>query len=281
MSRSFLPLWTAPTYNYDRMRQYYICMKNTTKKKLITILPAAIAGVIIAVLLGLALLPALREDKTRTVSAELNGRDDEAMRVLNCCVAYCASHDFSATLSGNIKAGVLGVPYSLDVKGSRVVSGEDYTEAEECASAFIKVGLKKGRKDGEYFVATGEYKDKEFFYNDGRRMDKTKFINRYGLPHDGLTGYIIDGAVISATAVSQNEYKYVLDYHRATEYSKNEIKTLLKTDVDPVYESVELTIVTDGDRAVKITSREKFRVDKFGGTHCAAEYTEVFDYANI
>ena len=102
------------------------------------------------------------------------------------------------------------------------------------------------------------------------------YIAAYGKPFIGLIKYELDGAVISSRKIADGEYEYELDPSRATVYAKNEVRTTIDAKSFPEYRSVSFVLVTDGDRPVEVTTREKFKVDKFGGTTCTAEYKERF-----
>lgn len=253
-------------------------MENTEKKdkgKLLTILLA----VLIVMLACTAFIPTLlSKNSVEGASARTSGIDDDAMRVLGCCNAYVAANDFSTTMRGTVKARVLGIPYTQRVVGGRKVSGEDYTEFAESTSALIKAALKRERRDGEYYVAHGEYKNKRFHYGKAEELSKDDYAKAYGQPFTGTVKYCIDNAIVKAVKSGENSYRYTLDPARATVHSKNEVRTTLGGKSFPVYKSVEFTLITDGERPIKVTCTEKFRIDKFGGTDCTAEYTEIFKF---
>ncbi|MDE7107795.1 MAG: hypothetical protein K2O39_05670, partial [Clostridiales bacterium] len=115
-------------------------------------------------------------------------------------------------------------------------------------------------------------------YNNEQPLSEKNYKARYGQPFTGIVKYKLENAVISATVVGDNVYKFVLDPSKATIYSRNEVKTTLGGKSYPKYSRVEFTHPTDSERPVKVTATEKFRVDKFGGTNCTAEYTEVFNF---
>lgn len=237
-------------------------------------------AVIIVILTGVAFLPSVIESRetsrAATVSSEV---DAEAMRVLGCCNAYAAANDFTTTMTGTVKAKVVGVPYTQKIQGGRNVSRDgDVTEVAESSSALVKAALKRERRDGKYYVSRGDYKNKAFRYNNEKSLSEKQYSAQYGQPFTGIVKYAMDNAVISATVIGDNVYKFVLDPAQSTLYSRNEVKTTLGSKSYPKYSRVEFTLTTDGDRPVKVTSVEKFRVDKFGGTNCTAEYTETFHF---
>lgn len=251
-------------------------MEKTNNKPKVIMSTVAVA--FIALLIGLAFLPAVRQNAT-SASAYAE-RDGEAMRVLGCCGAYAATHDFQTTLDGKIKARVFGIPHTLTVRGGRTVNGDDFCDVQESVSALVKKGLKRQCLDGKYSAVFGEYKNKSFAYGEPTSTTRDGYIAAYGKPSVGICKYELENSVISATCAGDGVYVFKLDPRRATAYSRNEIKTVLDCS-DPEYESVELTVVSDGERATKITVCEKFRVDRFGGTHCAFTYSEVFSYAQV
>ena len=201
------------------------------------------------------------------------------MRILGCCNAYAAANDFTTTMTGMVKAKVIGVPYSQKIHGGRNVSRDGaFTEVAESSSPLVKAALKRERRDGKYYVSRGDYKNKAFHYNTEQPLSEKSYTAQYGQPFTGIIKYNVDNAIISATAVGDNVYKFVLDPAKSTLYSRNEVKTTLGGKTYPKYSRVEFTLTTDGDRPVKVTATEKFRVDKFGGTDCTAEYTETFHF---
>ena len=261
----------------DRENGHNTDMSTTAGKKFIKILPSVILLALIALLAGLSFLPSVRKASSVAVSSE-DRLDAEAVRVLGCSRAYVDGHDFSTVMRGAIKAKVLGVPYTQNVTGSRRVCGDEFSDVTESVSAFIKAGIKRECVGGELFAARGDYKDKAFVYGAPARLDREKYIATYGMPATGLVKYDLDNALVSAESLGKGKYRYVLDARRATKYSRNEVKTTVGGKSYPEYESVEFTLTFDGERAVKITVKEKFRVDKFGGTHCVAQFTETFEY---
>lgn len=251
-------------------------MEKTSNK--LKIIMSTVAVAFIALLIGLAFLPAVRGGAT--VAVAYAERDGEAMRVLGCCRAYAATHDFQTTIEGKIKARVFGIPYTLEVRGGRNVNGDEFCDVQESVSALVKKGLKRRCVGGEYFATIGEYKNKSFVYNESSAVPREQYIAEYGMPSVGICKYSLDDSVISATCAGDGVYVFKLDPHRAAAYSRNEIKTLLDCAY-PEYESVELTVVSDGERVLKVTACEKFRVNKFGGTHCTLTFGETFSYPQI
>ncbi len=237
-------------------------------------------SVALVILTGVAFLPTVfaRREMTRaaTVSYEVDG---EAMRVLGCCNAYAAANGFTTTMTGTVKAKVVGVPYTQKIHGGRTVGRDGtFTDVAESTSALVKAALKRERRDGKYYVSRGDYKNKAFRYDTEKPMSEKNYMARYGQPFTGIVKYKLDNAIISATVVGDNVYKFVLDPAQSTIYSRNEVKTTLGGKSYPKYSRIEFTLTVDGERPVKVTSTEKFRVDKFGGTNCTAEYTETFHF---
>lgn len=252
-------------------------MDNNAKIKWKKALPSICMLVFIAILVGLSFLPCFRGNKT-PVAATAADVDGEATRVLGCCAAYAYSNDFETVLNGKINARVFGVPYTLSVRGGRSVRVGAFEDVMETVSLFIKAGIKKSGSENGYSVSKGEYTKGGFVYGDGTTYEKAEYAARYGKPAVGLTKYDLDNSVIGAQALGDNVFKFVLDPSRATVNCRNEIKTILDLSSYPEYESVEVTLYSDGERAVKVTCEEIFRIEKFGGASCRAEYTEVFDY---
>lgn len=251
-------------------------MDKRAKIKFGKVMPSIILLAVIVLLAGLSFLPALRSASTAVDGAvEL---DANALDALNSCRAYASEHGFSTRISGVVKAKVLGIPYTQNIYGSREVHGDEFCEIAESASAFVKAAVKRECAHGEYAITRGEYNKKSFVYGEPTAMSRNEYVDAYGMPNTGIVKYNLDGAVTSAVCVSENEFRYVLDISAATEYSRNEVRTTLGASSYPDYESVEFTLFTDGERAIKIVAREVFSVQKFGGTRCTAEYTEVFDY---
>lgn len=253
-------------------------MSTAVRSKFKKALPSLALLALVVLLAGLSFLPAVRKTP-KTAATSAGGVDGEALRVLESCRAYAAVHDFQTVMNGKIKAKVFGVPYTQNVHGTRRVCGEEFADVTESVSAFVKAGIKRACADGKYTAARGKYKNKAFVYGAPDSLDRDGYVAAYGMPATGLVKYNLDDSIIVAECVGENVYRYVLDVRRATQYSRNEIKTMLGSKSCPDYESVEFTLTADGERAVKITATEKFRVDNFGGTHCTAQYTEVFEYA--
>ncbi|MCH5165291.1 MAG: hypothetical protein J1G01_02700 [Clostridiales bacterium] len=252
-------------------------MNTSTANKLRKVIPSLILLAVIVLLAGLSFLPQLRY-ASRIGNVTAQGVDQEAMRVLGVCKAYAASNDFESSMNGKIKAKVFGIPYTQKIKGKRTVSGDNFCDVEESVSAIVKVGIKRECVDGKYTASRGDYKNKKFVYKSGREYDKDGYVAAYGRPLTGIVKYELDGAIISAEQLSEDTFRYTLDARRATAYARNEVKTTVGGNEYPIYESVQFTLTFDGKRAVKIVSGEKFRINKFGGTNCTAEYTEIFDY---
>lgn len=244
------------------------------------LLPTAVLFVFIALLIGLAFLPTVRGGAISATAYDGSDprRDAEAMRVLGCCRAYAAAHDFQTELDGKIKARVFGIPYTLAVHGGRTVGGDEFCDVQECVSAIVKKGLKRQCADGKYSAQTGVYKNKAFVYGEPTEMPRNRYVAMYGMPSVDVCKYDTENSVTHAECAGDGVYKFTLDPRRATAYSRNEIKTLLDC-ADPEYESIELVLVSDGERALELTAYEKFRVNKFGGTHCTLTFTEKYSYA--
>ncbi|MCM1368654.1 MAG: hypothetical protein NC184_07600 [Roseburia sp.] len=251
-------------------------MEKRVKVKFGRVVPSLALLAVIALLAGLSFIPALRSAPTAAGGAvEL---DTDAVRVLNTCRAYASDHAFSTRISGAVKAKVLGIPYTQHIDGSREVCGDEFCEVAESASSFVKAAVRKECAHGDYAVCRGDYEKKSFVYGEPRAMSRDEYVDAYGMPNTGIVKYNLDGAIVGATCVSENEFRFVLDATAATEYSRNEVRTTLGASDYPNYESVEFTLYTDGNRAIKIVAQEAFSIKKFGGTRCTAEYTEVFDY---
>ena len=232
---------------------------------------------LIAALFCVALSPAVLNKQKKTEAATLSSVDKEAMRALGYCNAFIGANSFSTAMNGSVKASVVGVPYTQKIKGKRTVNADgSFTDIAESKSALVKAAIKREYKDGNYFVSLGEYKKKAFKYGKGETLSKAGYIAKYGKPFTGLVKYNIENAVISAQPVGENTFKFVLDPDKATEFCRNEVKTMLGGKSYPTYKSVEFTLTTDGEKPIKVVSVEKFRVDKFGGTECTAKYEENF-----
>ena len=234
-------------------------------------------ALLIAALFCVALLPSVLNKQKKTEADTLQSVDPEAMRALGCCTAFIGANDFSTAMSGTIKASVVGVPYTQKINGKRTVNADgSFTDIAESKSALVKAAVKREYKGGSFHVTRGEYKKKAFTYGNGEDLSKNSYISKYGKPFTGLVKYNIENTVIAAQAVGKNSYRFVLDPDKATSFCRNEIKTMLGGKSYPAYKSVEFTLTTDGEKPIKVVSVEKFRIDKFGGTECTAQYTETF-----
>lgn len=251
-------------------------MKQRTVTTVKRFAPIAVIAVLLIVLMAAAIVPAARRARSVEVAAE--NVSGEAVQKLFAADAYARSHEFTTTLDGIIKARVFGVPYSQRVSGGRVVRGDEFTDLAESKSVLVKAGLIRKYENGVYSVAKGKYKKKSFVYDDVKKYDRAGYEAAYGKPCTGLVKYELDGAISEARKNADGSYTYVLDSRRATEFSRNEVKTALGSKSYPTYESVTVILYVDGERPVKATVKEKFRVDKFGGTACTAEYTETFEF---
>lgn len=254
-------------------------MNDIKKNKTKIWITVALALLIIA-LAVLAFLPTMLGPSHTEATSVGSEVDEEAMRVLGCCNAYVAKSGFKTTMNGTVKASVVGVPYTQKIHGGRTIDGKNdiYTDVAESTSALVKAALKRERRDGAYYVSRGDYKNKSFNYNNEKQLSKTNYIAQYGQPFTGVVKYNLDNTVIFAEKISDGKYRFVLDPIHSTIYSRNEVKTTLGSKSYPEYKSVEFTLITDGEKPVKVTTTEKFKVDKFGGTNCTAQYTEVFDF---
>lgn len=254
-------------------------MKKTVEFK--RILPTAIVALLLLALVVVAFLPPVRGGGTAPVAApdKTDKLDPEAMRVLGDVCAYTAKNDFSVKLNGEIKAKVFGIPYTQRVRGERGVSGGVYSERAESKSAFVKSAFKRRSTDGGIEVARGEYKNKKFEYGKPKLMKLDEYEKAFGRPVVGIVRYELDGTVKQAVKVKDGVYKFKLNAKQAARLSRNEVKTLTDCKSHPVYESVSFTLYADGDRPVKICSREVFRIDICGGLRCTATYTETFDFS--
>ena len=223
---------------------------------------------IVGIIAGLAFAPA----PVRALSTS----GDEPTIALEKACAYLAGRDFTAESTGTVKARVFGVPYTQKLTGSRVVTGGAVVETVETSSAFVNAAVKKTAGGGKYTACTGKKKKSSFVYDAPVEYTEEDFIAKFGKPFTGLIKYELDGAVASSRKIADGEYEYELDPSRAALYAKNEVRTTLGIKSFPEYYSISFVLVTDGDRPVEVTVREKFKVDKFGGTTCAAEYKERF-----
>lgn len=240
---------------------------------------AVISAVVILLLGGLSFLPSIRGGSRATaVSYAAMNNDEGALCALGCCQAAVATRAFETSMTGAVKARVFGLPITQRVTGGRTVDGENFCERAESVSAFVKAGMLRECREGTLGAVRGAYKHKRFEYGKVQPLSRDSFIETYGKPNTALVKYELEGAVISAETIGENTYRYVLDPTRATAYCRNEVRTLLGSKSYPKYESVEFTLVTDGEFPLSVTVKEKFEADKFGGTKCSAEYTEVFTF---
>lgn len=241
-----------------------------------------VLSAVIVILAGTAFLPTIIARRSipeaTVVSADV---DAEAVRVLGCCDAYTAANAFTADMTGTVKASVLGVPYTQKIYGSRTVErgGEGFTQIAESTSALVKAAVKRQQRDGKYYVSRGSYKNKSFSYGDEQELSKSNYIAQFGQPFTGVIKYCLSNSIISAQKIDDNTYSYVLDPAHSTVYTRNEVKTTLGGSSYPEYKSVRFTLTTDGERPIRVVCTEKFKIDKFGGTNCTAEYTETFTFA--
>ncbi len=228
-------------------------------------------------LIGLAFLPSVRTRGGAAVQAATE-YDSDGIAKLNACTAYAAAHAFSTAMTGKITARVLGIKYTQKVSGGRTVDGDRFTDVAQSVSSLVKVALKREYDGDEYKIYHGEYRDKNktFAFGDGKTVDKQQYVGLYGKPNIGVVKYAVDSSVMSVKKVGDNAYRFTLDPVRAAAYCKNEVKTTLGGKSYPRYSSIEFTLYFDGDKPIKVTSVEKFRVDKLGGANCTAEYTETF-----
>lgn len=249
-------------------------MERTAKNRTGAIVTAALLAVI-ALLGGLAFLPSIRGGSTPATYAMQT--DEEAIRALGCCRASIYSREFIGQLSGSVKAKVFGLPITLRLTGSRSVSGEDYTEVVEGRSRLVKAAIKREGSGDGIAVSRGTYENKRFVYGQPKHYSREQYIETFGKPNTDIVRYELDGAIVCAETVGDNTYRFVLDPARATAFCRNEIKYVLGGK-SVEYDSVEFTLVTDGEAPTSVTVKEVFKVDKFGGTTCRAEYTEVFSF---
>lgn len=250
-------------------------------QKVRRILPSACIALFIVAMVAVSFLPPVRGAAVVPAAAEPHREslDMEAMTALGDACAFAACNDFSVKTSGEIKAKAFGIPYTQKVIGGRSVKGGVYTEYAESKSAFVKSAFRKKSVAGGVEVSRGEYKNKKFVYGKPKFMASDAFEKSYGKPATGIVRYELDGTVKCAEKVKDGVYKYKLDAKRAAQYTRNEVKTLTKSDKHPVYESVSFTLWLDGSRPVKVCTSEVFRADICGGLRCTAKYTETFDFA--
>lgn len=241
------------------------------------VLPTLALTLFIIVLTGLAFLPAVRNGNT-DVAAGAREVGDVAAETLYGCMEYARTNRFTAKLSGTAKARAVGVPYTLSVRGERKVDGSEFEAVKEGVSAIAKVGLKTSCINGVYYVTRGEF-DKAangFAYPEPEKTSLESYIETFGATPVGLLRYDVDGNILSAERIDENVFRYVLNV-AAAETCKREVGALMNGK-NPEYKSIELTLTTDGERAVKVSAVEKFRVDKFGSVNCTVVYDEVFIY---
>lgn len=254
---------------------------NNAKKNNKSFIITLLLSLLILALAVAAFIPTIVSRNARTeATSSMSDMDAEAMRVLGCCNAYAAANDFSTTMNGSVKANVIGVKYTQKIHGSRTVDvkNQAFAEVAESKSALVKAALKREGRDGVFYVSRGSYKRKSFTYDNEQKLTKSNYIAQYGQPFTGVVKYNLDGTVITAEQLSDNTFRYVLDPARSTLYSRNEVKTTLGGKSYPEYSHVEFTLTVDGDRPIKVTTVEKFKIDKFGGTSCTAEYNEIFKF---
>lgn len=254
---------------------------NTAKKNRKSFVITILLSVLIMALAVAAFIPTLFSSNARTeATSSLSDINAEAMNVLEYCSDYVAKNNFSTGMNGAIKASVIGVPYTQKIHGSRTVNIQNntYTEVAESVSALVKAALRRERRDGAFYVSHGNYKNKKFRYGDEHQLTQTDYVAQYGQPFTGIVKYDLDGTIIATEKIDENTYCYTLDPTRATQYSRNEVMTMLGGKSYPEYKSVTFTIITDGYRPIKVKCTEKFKIDKFGGTSCTAEYNETFRF---
>lgn len=250
-------------------------MDTCTNNKRRSVLTTVVLLALLACMSVLALLSTLRG---RPSAVAARSADADALAALNACRAYADAHDFTTDTVGTIKARAFGIPYSQKVTGGREKCGAHCVEIAESRSALAKAALKKETDADGFFVTLGKFDGKKAVYGAPTELTRESYIAAYGMPNDGLVKYELDGAIVSSEHVGDGVYKYSLDPTRAARFCRNEIKTTVGGKTYPEYGSIELTLYTDGERPLKLTVCEKFRVEKFGGTSCTAEYTETFRF---
>ncbi len=252
-----------------------IYMTSSVKARLKAIIPSVLLLLLLAVFVVIAFV-----QPARTANATpSNTIDREAVRVLNNCRAFAASHDFETQMSGTIKARVFGIPYKITASGGRTVKDGDLESVAESVSAFVKAGVKRQVKDGKLYSSNGTYKRKRFSYSEPQEYSYNDYVSKFGKPDTGLVKYELDGNILSAEKTSDTTFRFTLE-QRAAKYSGNEVKTTLGVDKPPEYELIELTLEADGDKPTRVTVHEVFTVDKFGGTRCDATYSESYTFKN-
>lgn len=244
-------------------------------RKRVAVIAALLFG--ISVLAGLAF--ALPEKSRFAPTLAARSADvDEARVALNNACAYASGRDFSTEIVGTVKARVFGVPYTQKLYGERTVTGGRVVETVETSSAFVNAAIRKSVGGGAFTVATGKKKKGAFVYGTPVEYTAESYVAAFGKPFTGLVKYELGNSVLSAQKIGDGEYEYELDPSRAALYVKNEVRTTLDVKSYPEYYSISFVLVTDGERPVSVTVREKFKVNKFGGTTCSAEYTEKFEF---
>lgn len=251
-------------------------MREKTKNALWRIVPTAVLLIFIAVITGVCFAPKLR-DGHRIATATAGSIDESAMVALNNAQSYVAANDFSTELDGYIKAKVFGIKYTQSVSGGREVNGDGFTDTAESKSALVKAGIKRAANGDDYTVSTADYKKKRFVYAAPRHMTREQYVATFGKPATGLVKYELGSAIISATDNGDGSYTFELDPQRATEFCAAEVKHTLGGKA-PKYYTVGFTLYTEGGKPVRVTANEQFEIDKFGGTFCTAQYTEVFKF---
>ena len=210
-------------------------------------------------------------------SAVAEELDASAVGVLEKCCDYADSHPFSTSAYGEVTARVFGIKYLQTIYGDRHVNGGEYSERAESVSSFVKAAIKKSRSGGRYFVSHGAFKRGKAVYPDRKELTESDYLASYGAPPLGLLKYELDGNILSAKKVGDNEYVYTLDPVKSTVNCAIGVKTMLGGSL-PKYRSVEVVLYTDGAKPIKTVCRERLFVDKFGGVECSATYEETFRF---
>ena len=250
-------------------------MTSKAKTRLKVAIPSAILLAVLAAFIAIAFIA---PSNTASATPSSNVVDHDAVRVLNNCAAYAASHDFETSMTGTVKAKVFGIPYKITVDGHRTVEDGNLESVAESVSAFVKAGVMRRVEGGKLYSANGTYKNRCFTYSEPREYSFDDYVASFGKPDLGLVKYELNGNVVSAEKVSPTSYRFTLDPNRAARYSRNEVKTTLGTDKLPDYELIEISLEVDGNKPTRVTVHETFSVDKFGGTRCDASYTETFTF---
>lgn len=204
--------------------------------------------------------------------------DAEAMSALSSCIEYAEAHDFSVKLTGTVKARVFGIPYTQTVYGTRVKSGDSYCETVESISAFVKAALKKTVESGKYFAANGKIKRGKAHYSAPVEYSRDEFRALYGKPDPSFLPYVTDDTVLSARKAGEGVFEFELSPDGATALSRNSVKTMLGGKSYPSYSSVSVTLTVRDGKPFRTECREKFRINKFGGTNCSAVYIEEWKH---